>query len=1488
MLASTSLISSAGEPITQRPTGEVTRLTSRGEKKTTEREETEFGRMLLETWRQSGIELPMPEEQVTRLRKGERRLSTKPEVELPSNMRFTGFLQYSSVDGRIRLPYGFYTFSQKDGLHRKLYKKLQGCLNGGGAYKGNRLYGSSNIELPVSNDPDYRMKFYQWDTDTWQLIDEPIENNYDLVTSGADYDPVSGNVYGISFGDSGKTVLSIMDYETLSIEEVGDLYPLCASISAFAINNEGIGYAIDQNADLFKIDLSTATPEKIGTLDFEFYSALQSMTFDPKTGKLYLVASEGDPDYGEMYGRLCEVNISDASTKLVGYLPEAEEYTVLHVVYDPVQEAPGAIANLTATYADASKNGILSFNMPETTFGGSALLGDVDYAVYINDNQTPALTGKAKAGENVSVEVTAIEGRTKYVVVLSNAAGEGERNAIESWGGTDTPATVKASAATDGNIVTLTWEAGGVNNGFTDLNGISYSIFRFPGPTMIAEGIAGNTFNDNISEEPDGAFVYNIVPVKDGRYFQGMKTNPVYGGAPRTLPYSQDFESDDADYEFFMINNHDKGWEVASDWGVEGVMWYNTSPYVDGDAWALTPCLAFEEGTTYIIDFNTSRINNDYIEYLSVGVGEGYTTSEYETILDRYEIEANSFYSSDNIHLVYECKKTGAYHIGFHAVSPRNQASILIHNVSVEQGLSVKVPAAVTNLKATPGENGDLYATISFTAPSVTIGGSKLENLSKISLYREGTEEPVAELSDVQPGESYTIIDEDAMNGALSYTVTAWNDFGAGESTSVSVYVGIDTPSAPTAIQVKDNLDGTYTLNWEENPIGVNGGIVDLTELTYSIYYYNDGSVTELAKDIEGTSYTLTGLRDKGPQSFLFLFISAINDLGESEMTEAPTITLGDPYTVPFMEGFANLEGIWRPEGESVSWGLYSGMSADGDNFLMGARAEDDNAYGTLRSGKFTFKGATDPKVVFSFFGIPGIDNTLSLSISREGGQPEKILSIPFLSLEGQEGWRTCMVDFTNYSDTEYFSLIFETAINDEDYDFIYIDDINVRNVPDHNLSVMVKPQNRVTAGEEARVDINIHNVGASEESDYKIEIYIDDTLQTTLEGLSLQPFERANLTYMHTVPVISSDICLVRTSIIDSNDRIDVDNTSESSIKVIAPLLERPSNLKANFEGNAIILEWSAPEVQSSVTDSFEGYESFIYNGFGDWSVIDCDGMNTMSVLSNFYPGSGQPASFFTVDFSSLGYDLSVHKDFAGHSGESFIACMRPTSLMSDDWVISPELKGTDQTISLFAKSIGAFFGDSFEIMYSEGGLETDDFISTGITFEPNDTWQEFTAEIPAGAKYFAIHCNSMYGGMLMVDDVTYEAADRELTGYYIYRDGNIIAKVDAETLTYSEPIPTKEAKYKVTALYTIGESSPCEELTSSSATTLEAIGAKVIAANGSLIINNANENMINIVSIDGKTIFNEKSKGTISLPVSKGIYIIQIGNHVTKILVD
>ena len=663
-------------------------------------EETAFGRRLLERWKSAGIKLPMPEEQILRLRPGKKKLNATPEVELDPRISFTGFLQYSRVDGEMYLPYGFYKFSPANGLKRELYQRLHGCVNGGGAYVGNQLHAVSNIYLDdAGNDiSDGRTRYHVWDSDTWKELSSSYKNVWNIQMNDAAYDPVGKRVIGASF----YATLAEINYETL---EATDIFSLSFFPVAIAIDNAGVIWLLSESGELYSVDLSTEKETKIGSLDFSFMPALQSMTFDERTGKLYLAASEGDMS-GDFYGRLCEVSLTDASTKLIGYFPEHEEYTVLHVVYAPEAKAPAAITDLTATYADASLNANISFTIPRTAYDGTSMSEDVTYSIYVNDATEPSVKGSAKPGDVVTKSIIPTEGRSKFVVVLSNSYGEGDRNAIESWGGEDEPFIHKLDVTPNEvtNEITLNWDASNVgkNGGYADMTGVTYSISRYPDDIMIAEGITGTSYTDDLSNLDMKLYYYTVTPVKDGNYYTSTTSLQSFIGKPHNLPYYQDFENPACENELMVQDNNNDGntWDFQFDWYGRGLVWSWPDPWNDADDWLNTPGFYFEKDYTYIIKFDASKYNNDYTEILEVGVGEGLNVSNYEIVMQPTAITSIVEESEETTEIVFVCKKSGVYHIGFHCISEANNLTLFLDNVSIEKGYHINTPVQSTNLKA--------------------------------------------------------------------------------------------------------------------------------------------------------------------------------------------------------------------------------------------------------------------------------------------------------------------------------------------------------------------------------------------------------------------------------------------------------------------------------------------------------------------------------------------------------------------------------------------------------------------------------------------------------------------------------------------------------------------------------------------------------------------------------------------------------------------
>lgn len=75
------------------------------------------------------------------------------------------------------------------------------------------------------------------------------------------------------------------------------------------------------------------------------------------------------------------------------------------------------------------------------------------------------------------------------------------------------------------------------------------------------------------------------------------------------------------------------------------------------------------------------------------------------------------------------------------------------------------------DLQITPGANGELSAELSWTNPSLTFGGNKLTNLTKIEIYRN--EQLVHEITNPTIGEKSNWQDTGIQqNGSVVYRIT--------------------------------------------------------------------------------------------------------------------------------------------------------------------------------------------------------------------------------------------------------------------------------------------------------------------------------------------------------------------------------------------------------------------------------------------------------------------------------------------------------------------------------------------------------------------------------------------------------------------------------------------------------------------------------------------------------------------------------------------
>ena len=149
----------------------------------------------------------------------------------------------------------------------------------------------------------------------------------------------------------------------------------------------------------------------------------------------------------------------------------------------------------------------------------------------------------------------------------------------------------------------------------------------------------------------------------------------------------------------------------------------------------------------------------------------------------------------------------------------------------------------------------------------------------------------------------------------------------------------------------------------------------------------------------------------------------------------------------------------------------------------------------------------------------------------------------------------------------------------------------------------------------------------------------------------------------------------------------------------------------------------------------------------------------------------------------------------------------------MTQNWLVSPELPGKAQTISLWEKAYKGDNNETYSVYYSTTGFNRADFqLIADAHVVPTD-WTKAEYNLPEGAKYFAIVASSKDGFATLIDDVTFlpdSSAAQQLTlvGYNIYRDGVKVNSTPVQGNQFTDTVGGGQYTYTVTAVYDKGES--------------------------------------------------------------------------------
>ncbi len=976
-------------------------------------------------------------------------------------------------------------------------------------------------------------------------------------------------------------------------------------------------------------------------------------------------------------------------------------------------------------------------------------------------------------------------------------------------------------------------------------------------------------------------------------------------------------------YTVINANGDNREWKVATVNGYSACMAPNADNIDTNDDWLITVPVHMAAGN-YKVSFDLGFMGSGATGVrMEVKLGNAPTVEGMIA-----EIAApQDFTTKAQTKYEYNCAipEEGYWYFGFHCITSKEQkGAVKLFNINVEAGEVVNTdPPAAGELSWELAPKGELKATIHYTAPTKTKSGADLTEITKVEITsRWGVDKFVYE--NVTPGQTIDIPDVEMYQGFNNrFTGVAYVGDAAGDMVEhKSIYCGKDTPLPPTNVKLVPSADySTAILSWDAvGETGVNGGYVDPENVTYYVFdafgSYTDPALCATAETSVELSYP-----DLKGQDFVAYQVTAGYNEDYSSETSSDIVIVGTPAALPFTESFTNglFDGLWCFDPATSSSGQQYGTvtdsyfaslidpedpdapeplkSFDGDNgFYYWLPMEKDVMLG-LMSLRADISTAANPVLEFRY---QGQGSTIDVLLASGNSELQLVKSIDLKATPTTAGWATARIPLNGYKEdgTVNFEIRLTATHNDDTHTWsVPIDYITVRDLADTDVRIVtasasaakVKPQSTLT------FKASIHNQGL-QECTPTANLIIGDTpvAAKTLDALAPDAF--GNVEFEYAVPMNAPELLDAQILVEAEGDAVVNNNSSVFNIVVEYPPYPGITTLTGdpNDDGTEVRLSWdpvviSGTPQPKSVFEDFENedYTPMSITGAGGWTVFDGDEAQTINVFYELYnPFQTNPMAFQLFNREVAQVPENTWMDAEPHSGNTFM--LAPTSYYdnNDNWLISPELSGHEQTISFYAKSFSVAWPETFEVRYSTGGNSRADFTDENVLTVQGyssengvpEVWTLFKVLVPAGAKHFAIHHTGFYTCALFIDDVTYESVpelpeDLTLLGYYIMRDGKLITSEPVTENVYVDVLPEREPgstdfyTYSVIPVYNHGI----------------AKGKNVTVG----VTLSGIEN-ITIDSIDGNDRFyNLNGIGIDRQDLAPGIYIRVNGNTATKVTV-
>ncbi|MCU4162771.1 choice-of-anchor J domain-containing protein [Carboxylicivirga caseinilyticus] len=719
------------------------------------------------------------------------------------------------------IPYGIYSFTASETTDFTIHYEDIGLACNAGVHANGKFYGIHPITLFGAMTG---VGYFVVNTDTWEdeknyIVDEA---GYDAMASNMTFDPTTNTIFALRY-NADLTGFNWATVDTASFT-FNNLATWTGTFSTIALttSSDGTIYGIGSNGNLYTFDKADGKPTLIGATGVYPANYSQSAVYNGRTNELLWCALTYTGSH--MY----TVNLTTGeATKLFSF-PNNEQLVGLYTNTPSAKdEAPAAVADLTYTPdSDGALTGNISFTVPELSFSGSSLTGNLSVITKIDgivsNEQDLAV------GTTVTLPVSLTNENHTFSVITTNNTGTSPLTTLTKYIGNDNPkAVTNLTFSINEGISQLTWDAPteGIYEGYINTSEMYYTVTRLPDIVVVADHLTATSFSETMPTIM-ARYSYEVVAY-NGSEKPGVKasTQELVFGDGFEPPYNQPFEDYNALEYFNIVNNNgdNSTWQLLYQ---VVAYWPNTYENKDADDWLISPAMALKAGIKYKLNFSTKSLWSPGIESMKVSLG----TSQTDISTFTQELWNNTsidFYEYTDQSVEFSVETDGKYFIGFYAYSPDASSSgLYLDYLNIEKIGAFEAPAKVSDLTLTPDAADDLKATLSFTAPTLNLNGESLSEITQIEIFRnDDLTNSVYTFSNPVPGTNLTWTDENVPYvGYNSYTIIPSNSGGEGEHAFVRDFIGVYTAPYSESFDDESSMEfyslvslATETSNWSYN-----------------------------------------------------------------------------------------------------------------------------------------------------------------------------------------------------------------------------------------------------------------------------------------------------------------------------------------------------------------------------------------------------------------------------------------------------------------------------------------------------------------------------------------------------------------------------------------------------------------------------------------------------------------------------------------------